>query len=92
MSDEQKKPLNHPDYEMPGLPGVYNFTQWSRENIPKPPPSLKVGDRVFCYFDQVETRIAGVHEDCDGTPLYRTEDCGNGHSEGCFVDQGQSQK
>lgn len=59
-----QKPLDHPDYRVPGT-NLINASKWSRENIPKPPPAFKVGDRVLA-----EVTVHKVYEDCDGTPLF----------------------
>jgi len=58
------KPLNHPDYRIERT-RLYSFSRWSRENVPKPPPAHKVGDRVL-----VELVVHKVYDDCDGTPLF----------------------
>lgn len=74
---EEKKPMNHPDYECwPG--GPFNLSKWSRENEPKPPPSYAVGDYVRLT---VVTRVEKVYQDCDGTPLYALEIGGAGWSD-----------
>jgi hypothetical protein len=68
-------------YRIPGT-NIFNFTAYSRENIPKPPPSLKVGDKVcFC----IETEITDVGRDCDGTALYGADMIGWGWAEGAFT-------
>lgn len=60
-----EKPPNHPDYEI--APGMFNFSKWSRENIPKPPPKFKLGDAVRLTMTLY---VAVVGQDCDGTSLY----------------------
>ncbi|HEY0545300.1 MAG TPA: hypothetical protein VGC91_08000 [Pyrinomonadaceae bacterium] len=75
-----KKSLEHPDYNVPGT-NVKNFSKWSKENIPKPPPKFKIGDRVIY---SIATEIIEVYQDCDGSTLYSTIDHGNGYSENSF--------
>jgi hypothetical protein len=65
-------------YLIPGTTNCYNWSKYSRENIPKPPPNFKVGDKVIFT---IETEICKVYEDCDGTPLYELEYVGHGWSE-----------
>jgi hypothetical protein len=62
------KGLEHSDYEF--APGMFSFSAWSRENIPKGPPRLSVGDNVVFI---VKTQIHTVGQDCDGTPLYGSD-------------------
>ena len=75
-----EKPLDHEDYRIPGT-NMSNFSKWSRENIPKAPPSLSTGDKVIFTL---ETEITKVGEDCDGTTLYTADMIGGGWSEDCF--------
>lgn len=58
------KSLNDPEYRIPGT-NIVSFSRWSRENVPKPPPAHKIGDRVL-----VELLVHKSYEDCDGTPLF----------------------
>jgi len=71
------KPLSHEDYRIPGT-NMFSFSQWSRENIPKPPPKFKVGDVVVLT---TKREITHVGEDCDGTILYTLDGLGPGWSE-----------
>ena len=68
-------------YRIPGTNAI-NFSKWSRENDPKPPPSFKVGDVVRFA---VETEVMVVYSDCDGTALYTLDMVGNGWSEDCMT-------
>ena len=54
---------------------MFNWSKYSRENIPKPPPKFKVGDSVRVTFD---AEIISVGSDCDGTPLYELDHGGFG--------------
>lgn len=78
-----RKPLDHEDYRIPGT-NMFNFSKYSRENIPKDPPRLKVGDKVVFTL---ETEISEVGEDCDGTTLYSADMIGGGWREDCFKKQ-----
>jgi hypothetical protein len=59
------KPIDHPDYEF--APGCFNLSKWSRENIPKPKPKFKLGDKVVLTTPLTITKIG---KDCDGSTLY----------------------
>ncbi|KKM20451.1 hypothetical protein LCGC14_1645320 [marine sediment metagenome] len=61
--------------------GILNWSWYSRENIPKPPPLLAVGDKVRFTL---ETIIENVGQDCDGTVLYSAESIGFGWGEESF--------
>ena len=60
---------------------IFNFSKYSRENIPKPKPKYKVGDTVIL---KTEREIVRVGHDCDGTPLYELDNIGFGWSERDF--------
>ena len=60
---------------------IFNFTKWSRENISKDPPKLKIGDNVI--FTLI-TKINHVGQDCDGTILYSADMINHGWDESCF--------
>lgn len=62
--------------------GLFNFSKWSRENVPKPPPQFAVGDTVIFT---IETTITHVGADCDGTTLYGADMIGFGWAEGHFA-------
>lgn len=65
--DEGKKlPFDDPRYLIPGT-NAFNFSQWSRENEPKPDHAFKVGDVVVLT---VVCEVTKLTHDCDGTPLY----------------------
>lgn len=57
--------IHDPKYEF--SPGMFNFSAWSRDNIPKGEPKFKVGDRVVLT---IPLYVQWVGEDCDGTPLF----------------------
>jgi hypothetical protein len=60
---------------------AFNFTQYSRKNIPKDPPKLKIGDKVLFT---IETEIISIGKDCDGTVLYEADMIGDGWGEESF--------
>ena len=60
---------------------IFNWSRWSRENIPKPAPMLRVGDKVRFTL---ETEITKVGQDCDGTTLYAADMIGFGWNEETF--------
>ena len=74
--DENQKPMTHEDYQIPGT-NMFNFSKWSRENIPKPPHKYKVGD---CVTVTLTVEIFELHHDCDGTALYKVDQLGYGHT------------
>ena len=57
--------MDDPKYQI--APGIFNFTAWSRENIPKGEPRFKVGQKVR-FIEPLY--IHHVGQDCDGTPLF----------------------
>jgi len=72
-------------YLIPGT-DIFNFTAWSRDNIPKDPPRRCVGDRVKVV---IETTITAVGQDCCGSILYgldRTDFSPNGWDEDSLLD------
>ena len=75
-----KLPLDNERYRIAGT-NAFNFSQWSRENEPKPPHELKVGDKVVFT---VETEITELVQDCDGTSLYVADMIGGGWNEDHF--------
>jgi hypothetical protein len=67
--------MRAPDDERYRVPGttLLNFTAWSRENEPKPPPTLWMGYKVRYTSEEdgeMEGYINAVYPDCDYTPLY----------------------
>ncbi len=60
---------------------IINFSKYSRENIPKPSPKFKVGDKVVFT---IETEITEIGNDCDGTVLYGAYMLGNSWGEKNF--------
>ena len=71
------KKLISEEYRIPGT-SCYNWSKYSRENIPKPAPKFKVGDEVRLTID---SDIIRVGQDCDGTPLYELRNLGFGFSD-----------
>ena len=68
-------------YTIPGT-RIFNWSQYSRENIPKDSPRFKVGDEVIFTL---KTTITKVGNDCDGTVLYGAEMIGPGWGQEHFV-------
>lgn len=64
---EDKKPIDHDDYKIDGIPGALNFTKWIRENDPPAPHQYKVGDLVITICVE---EITELRKDCDTSPLY----------------------
>jgi len=62
---------------------AFNFSKWSRENEPKPPPKHKVGDVVRITSIQ---EIISIGKDCDGTVLYGLTNLGFGWAEESIVE------
>lgn len=65
-------------YRLPNT-NAYNWSKFSRENIAKPSPKFKVGDKVKF---SIETVVTKVGNDCDGATLYGLEMLGFGWDEG----------
>jgi len=65
------------EYRIPGT-NAYNWSKYSRENIPKPKPLFKVGDMVILT---TEVEIISIGKDCDSTVLYELDGMGFGWSE-----------
>lgn len=70
------KPLDHPDYLIPGT-NILNFSRWSRENEPKDPSPFKIGDEVYVLCC---AEVVRIYEDCDGTPLHALDNGQKGYS------------
>lgn len=58
MSDPQR-PLE--DYRIPGT-NLISFSQWSRENIPKPPHAIALGQIVDLDPDELMFRMEGDND------------------------------
>jgi hypothetical protein len=71
--NQEKKPFDHPDYKIGE--NAFNWSKWSRENIPKPPHKYKVGDFVTVTLT---VEVLSLHYDVDGTPLYKLDTLGAG--------------
>ena len=68
-------------YTIPGT-NIFNWSKYSRENIPQDPPRFREGDKVIFT---VETIITKVGSDCDGTVLYSAEMIGSAWGEEHFI-------
>ena len=74
-------PMDDDRYRIPGT-NMFSMSRWARENLIRPEPKFKVGDRVLFT---VEAEITDIREDCDGSTLYRADMVEGNWSEDCFT-------